>query len=122
MGSRLFLRYALASLAPVLALGLALVHTEHRAGLERGLVQGRAQASVIEQMAISPALGRDDLSSGLDLGEREHLQTATDLAIFSGSVARLRLRGSCRGCPSWVPTRQMLCTVVSASASSVRST
>jgi diguanylate cyclase (GGDEF)-like protein len=92
VGSRLFLRYALASLVPVLALGLALVRSDQRAGLERGLAQGRAQASVIEQMAIAPALGGHDLSRGVDSDELERLQRATDLAIFSGSVSRLRLR------------------------------
>src|SRR5919107_3353429 len=92
VGSQLFLRYALASLVPVLALGLALVRSDQRAGLERGLAQGRAQASVIEQMAIAPALGRHDLASGLDADELARLQSATDLAIFSGSVSRLRLR------------------------------
>jgi diguanylate cyclase (GGDEF)-like protein len=92
VGSRLFLWYALASLVPVLALGLALVRTDQQAGLQRGLAQGRAQASVIEQMAISPALAGHDLSRGLDTDERERLQSATDLAIFSGSVSRIRLR------------------------------
>jgi diguanylate cyclase (GGDEF)-like protein len=92
VGSRLFLRYALASLVPVLALGLALVSSDRQAGLQRGLAQGRAQASVIEQMAISPALGGHDLDRGLDDDELQRLQSATDLAIFSGSVSRLRLR------------------------------
>jgi diguanylate cyclase len=92
VASRLFLRYALASLVPVLALGLALVSTDRQAGLQRGLAQGRAQASVIEQMAISPALAGHDLTRGVDADEVERLQSATDLAIFSGSVARLRLR------------------------------
>jgi len=92
VGSRLFLRYALASLVPVLALGLTLVRSDQQAGLERGLGQGRAQAAVIEQMAISPALGGHDLAGGLDAGERDRLRQATDLAIFSGSVSRLRLR------------------------------
>jgi diguanylate cyclase (GGDEF)-like protein len=92
LGSRLFLRYALASLVPVLALGLTLVRSDQQAGVERGLGQGRAQAAVIEQMAISPALSGHDLSRGLDTDEVDRLQRATDLAIFSGSVARLRLR------------------------------
>ena len=92
VGSRLFLRYALASLVPVLALGLALVRSDQQAGLQRGLAQGRAQASIIEQMAISPALDGHDLTDGLDTAEVRRLQSATDLAIFSGSVARLRLR------------------------------
>ena len=58
VGSRLFGVYALASLVPVLVLGVVLVDTERAAGVERGLAQGRAQADVVEQMAVSPAPGQ----------------------------------------------------------------
>ncbi len=91
-GSGLFLRYAAASLLPVLLLGLFLVRSDQDAGVERGLSQGRAQAAVIEQMAVSPALQGHDLEAGLSSSEREALQRATDLPIFSGSISRLRLR------------------------------
>jgi diguanylate cyclase (GGDEF)-like protein len=90
--SNLFLLFAAASLAPVILLGLVLIHGYQDQALQRGMAQGRAQAAVIQEMAIAPALRGNDLSQGLSAVERERLQSATDLAIFSGSVARLRLR------------------------------
>jgi len=90
-GSSLFAIYALASLVPVGLLGAVLVRGYQEQGREHGRDQGRAQAAVIEEMAIAPALGHADLSAGLDTAVRERLQSATDLAIFNGSVSRLHL-------------------------------
>jgi diguanylate cyclase (GGDEF)-like protein len=92
VGSRLFAAYAAASLVPVALLGVVLVHDYRREALASGLAQGRAQAAVIEEMAIAPALTGADLDHQLTATERERLQNATDLAIFNGSVIRLRLR------------------------------
>jgi len=91
-GSRLFVIYAIASLVPVLLLGLALSRGYRHEALDRALAQGRAQAAVIEEMAIAPVLGRHDLGEGLRKSERQSLLDATELASFSGSVVRLRLR------------------------------
>ena len=91
-GSRLFVVYAIASFVPLAVLGAALLHGYQDQGAARGRDQGRAQAAVIEEMAVAPALSGADLSTGLTDAERERLQAATDLAIFNGSVARLRLR------------------------------
>jgi diguanylate cyclase (GGDEF)-like protein len=91
-GSRLFLIYAVASLVPVLLLGVVLSRGYRHEALDRALVQGRAQAAVIEEMAIAPVLGRHDLGDGVKAAERRSLLDATELAIFSGSVVRLRLR------------------------------
>ncbi|GAA4350353.1 putative bifunctional diguanylate cyclase/phosphodiesterase [Angustibacter luteus] len=91
-GSRLFVVYAIASFVPLAVLGAALLHGYQDQGAARGRDQGRAQAAVIEEMAVAPALSGADLSTGLTGAERERLQAATDLAIFNGSVARLRLR------------------------------
>jgi diguanylate cyclase (GGDEF)-like protein len=91
-GSRLFVVYAVASLIPVAVLGAVLLHGYQDQGNARGRAQGQAQAAVIEEMAIAPALSGVDLSKGLTDSERSRLQAATDLAIFNGSVARLRLR------------------------------
>jgi diguanylate cyclase len=93
VGSRLFAAYAAASLVPVVLLGVALVRDYRREALESGLAQGRAQAAVIGEMAIAPALTGADLDHQLTARERARLQDATDLAIFNGSVVRLRLRG-----------------------------
>lgn len=90
--SRLFLVYAVASFVPVLLLGLILVRNDQHTGLAWGLQQGRAQAAVIEETAIAPALGSHDLAEGLSQTEVGNLRQATDLAVFSGSVTRLRVR------------------------------
>ncbi len=91
-GTKLFLTYAVASLLPVLALGAVLADANRSDAVDRGLEYGRAQAAVVEEMAIAPALQGTDLALGLTDGERRRLQTATDLAIFRGSIERLRLR------------------------------
>lgn len=91
-GSRLFLIYAGASLVPVLLLGVVLADKDRSTGVSLGLDQGRAQAAVIEQTAIAPAVGGDDLAAGLSRSGLAHVRQATDLAIFAGSVIRLRLR------------------------------
>jgi len=92
-GTTLLAVYAAASLIPVGALGVVLTNGYHDAGITHALDQGRAQAAVIEQMAIGPAVTGADLAQGLSDGEKERLHKATDLAIFHGSVARLRLVG-----------------------------
>jgi diguanylate cyclase len=91
-GSRLFGIYAAASLVPVALLGAVLLHGYRQQAVQEGLEHGRAQADVIEEMAVAPALRGTDLARGLSPDERDRLQSATDLAIFKGSVARLRLR------------------------------
>jgi diguanylate cyclase (GGDEF)-like protein len=91
-GTKLFITYALVSLVPVVALGAVLAEGNRSDAVERGLEYGRAQAAVVEEMALAPALHGEDLTLGLTAGERRRLQTATDLAIFRGSIERLRLR------------------------------
>jgi diguanylate cyclase (GGDEF)-like protein len=95
-GSRLFALYVLASLVPISVIGAVAVHGDTKAGAEFGRDWGRAQSAVIEQMVIAPALRGADLTLGLDAAERGRLQSATDLAIFNGTVSHLRLR-SLRG-------------------------
>ncbi|HZX98073.1 MAG TPA: EAL domain-containing protein [Dermatophilaceae bacterium] len=91
-GSRLFALYVLASLVPISVIGVVAVRGDAQAGSEFGRDWGRAQSAVIEQMAIAPALRGADLSLGLNKAERGRLQSATDLAIFNGTVSHLRLR------------------------------
>jgi diguanylate cyclase (GGDEF)-like protein len=88
----LFATYAAASLVPVVALGVVLAQGNQKDSVQRGLQYGLAHAAVIEETAIAPALRGDDLADGLTSGERQRLRAATDLAIFRGSVLRLRLR------------------------------
>jgi diguanylate cyclase len=91
-GTRLFVGYAVISLLPILVLGTVLANGNRQDGVARGLAHGRAQAAVVEEMAIAPALRGLDLRRGLSLREQRRLREATDLAIYRGSVVRLLLR------------------------------
>jgi len=97
--SRLFAIYSLASLVPVCVLGAVLARGYQQQGVEQGRRQGLAQAVVIEEMAVAPALRGVDLARGLTSSERARLASATDLAIFNGSVTHLRLRSFDGGVP-----------------------
>ncbi|MBM7806921.1 diguanylate cyclase (GGDEF)-like protein [Geodermatophilus bullaregiensis] len=92
VGTRLFAAYAAASLVPVVVLGGVLAAGIRQDAVDRALEYGSAQAAVVEEMAIAPALRGQDLAMGLTEAERERLQMATDLAVFRGSILRLRLR------------------------------
>jgi len=91
-GPRLFFIYVIVSLIPIALLGAVLVWRDQQSGTERALAQARAQADVIMQMAISPALDTRSLSDGLTAAELSGLWAATDLAIYSGSLNAIRLR------------------------------
>ncbi len=90
--SRLFAVYAALSAVPVVVLGGVLDQTYRSDARLQGVARGQEQAAVIEEMAVSPALSGEDLRLGLSDSERERLSAATDLAVYQGSVLRLRLR------------------------------
>ncbi len=56
VGTRLFAVYAAASLVPVLLLGAGLAAGFRQDAIDRALEYGAAQAAVVEEMAIAPAL------------------------------------------------------------------
>lgn len=91
-GPRLFITYAVVSLIPVVLLGALLMWHDKRANTDRALRQAEDQANVIMQMAIAPALDTRSLSEGLTAAELSRLWAATDLSIYTGSVAAIRLR------------------------------
>ncbi|MEU4693069.1 bifunctional diguanylate cyclase/phosphodiesterase [Actinoplanes sp. NPDC023714] len=90
--------YAAASLVPVVALGALVLEGYRRDAAEQGREQGLAQAAVIAEIAVAPALNADDVGAstniddGLTLAQSAGLQDSTEQAIFRGSVLRLRLR------------------------------
>jgi diguanylate cyclase (GGDEF)-like protein len=91
-GSRLFAIYSVVSLLPLGALGVVLTCGVRDDATKEGQDQGKAQAAVIAEMAIAPALDDADLSRGITAGQRDSLAKATDLALYHGSVLRMRLR------------------------------
>jgi diguanylate cyclase (GGDEF)-like protein len=76
---------------PVGLLGAVLVRGYQRAAAADGLRQGVSQAVVIKEMAVIPALREVDLTQGVTATVRQRLQSATELAVFNGSVLRLRV-------------------------------
>ncbi|GIF19636.1 hypothetical protein Ate02nite_23660 [Paractinoplanes tereljensis] len=69
-----------------------LLNGVHDDATKQGQDQGMAQAAVIAEMAVAPALDDADLARGLTEDQRESLAKATDLALYHGSVLRMRLR------------------------------
>ena len=90
-GTWLFVGSAVASLIPVVALGAALAGLERDKAAEHALEYGRAQAAVIEEMAIAPALrgGGGPLHDTISVREDRRLLDAIRLAINDSSVMRL---------------------------------
>src|SRR5581483_1040632 len=89
--ARLFAKYALIGLIPVLALGIALGVSLRHEAQQRGLDQARAEARLISHTAVEPLLDGRPLSAGVSAGERAHL---SELVARSrpNDVLRLRLR------------------------------
>jgi diguanylate cyclase (GGDEF)-like protein len=97
LGSRLFATYAAASLVPVVGISVLLAGGAKADGIETGLLQATAQAAVIQQMAIGPALrdahlDGDDPHEELSPDALDRLGEATQLAVFNASVLHLRVR------------------------------
>ncbi|MFC7535569.1 putative bifunctional diguanylate cyclase/phosphodiesterase [Actinoplanes sp. GCM10030250] len=96
--TRLFATYAAASLVPVVALGAMMVQTYRGDAADQGRAQGLAQAAVIAEMAIAPALNTgetvasDGITDGLTVVQVEGMRAATEQAVFRGAVLRVRLR------------------------------
>ncbi|GAA0535928.1 hypothetical protein GCM10010172_16550 [Paractinoplanes ferrugineus] len=82
----------MASLLPLGALAAVLLHGVREDATKQGQDQGMAQAAVIAEMAVAPALDDADLARGLTEDQRESLAKSTDLALYHGTVLRMRLR------------------------------
>jgi diguanylate cyclase len=90
--SRLFVTYAVASLVPVLLLGLVLAGSYRRDANARGLSEGRSEAGLLARTAVAPLLSGRDLRDNLTAGETRSLRRMSREAIASGQILRLRLR------------------------------
>jgi diguanylate cyclase (GGDEF)-like protein len=88
----LFAVYAVASLVPVLLLGVVLAASFRREANQRGLDEGRAAAALIARTAVDPLLSGQSLAQGLSAGERSRLRALVRQAVGEKQVLRLRLR------------------------------
>ena len=82
----------MASILPLGALGTLMLRGVQDDAAKQGQDQGKAQAAAIAEMAIAPALDDADLTRGVTADQREALAKATDLALYHGTVLRMRLR------------------------------
>ena len=87
---RLFMIYALISLAPVLVLGVVLAESYQSEARQRGLAEGWSEAALVAETAVEPLLAGHPLSDGLTPTELSGLRRLT--AISDQSIVRLRLR------------------------------
>jgi diguanylate cyclase (GGDEF)-like protein len=88
---RLFAVYAIVSALPVIALGFILAGNFRAEALQRGLSEGRAEASLIASTAVRPLLNGRPLSAGLTSVETRRLQLLVRGSI-GRTILRLRLR------------------------------
>src|SRR6202012_5294431 len=88
---RLFAVYAIVSALPVIALGFILAGSFRSEALQRGLSEGRSEASLIAATAVRPLLNGRPLSAGLTAVETQRLQLLVRGSI-GRSILRLRLR------------------------------
>jgi diguanylate cyclase (GGDEF)-like protein len=89
---RLFATYAIASLIPVLVLGLVLASNYHRNANSRGLAEGRTEAGLLAQTAVGPLVSSHSLPNVLSAAATARLQRLSNEAIASKQIVRLRLR------------------------------
>ena len=89
--TRLFALYAVASLLPVLALGLVLARSFRSEANQDGLNEGRAQAALVARTAIEPLLDGHRLGR-LTAVEHRAVQALTKRVLARGDVLRLRIR------------------------------
>jgi diguanylate cyclase (GGDEF)-like protein len=89
---RLFATYAVASLIPVIVLGLVLAGGYRSTAEARGLSEARSQASLLAETAVTPLLGQSRLTDDLTPTEVASLRRMSAAAVASGEITRLRIR------------------------------
>jgi hypothetical protein len=89
---RLFAFYAAVSLVPVLVLGIVLAASLRAEARQRGLTEGRAEASLVARTAVEPLLDGRPLTLGLGATEKAALRRLTTRAIGEGDLLRMRVR------------------------------
>jgi diguanylate cyclase (GGDEF)-like protein len=90
--ARLFGIYAVATLVPVVLLGVVLAITFRNDANRRGLAEGRSEAALIAQTAVEPQLDGSQLSAGLSRPENAAMKRLVARAVGGHDVLRLRLR------------------------------
>ena len=90
--ARLFAKYAVICLVPVLILGVVLAASLANEARQRGLSEGRHEALLIAQTAVQPLLDPRPITPHLGATERVGLQRLVAAAVHNGKILRLRVR------------------------------
>ena len=91
-GLGLFAFYVVATLVPILVLGVVLARTYRQDLDEQGLHDAGEISSIVVEATVSPHLSGDTLSNGLTAEERAGLVTSLGPILGEGTALRLRLR------------------------------
>jgi diguanylate cyclase (GGDEF)-like protein len=89
---RLLIRYAVATLFPVLLLGVVLSLLLRAQAEDRGLAQARDRAALAGQVVFAPLLQGVDLRAGVDAVRRQALAAAGARVAVGDRVLRFRVR------------------------------
>ena len=84
-------KFALASLIPLVLLGVVLAHVLRDEIRQRALVHARQSASLLEQALVQPRLSRADLSTGLSATRTDELDRALAPSFASKDIARIKV-------------------------------
>jgi PAS domain S-box-containing protein len=90
--ARLFGKYAVISLVPVLALGVALAVSWSSEAHQRGLSEGRSEALLVAQTAVQPLLDPGAITAHLSAEEKTGLTRLVAAAVHNHKILRLRVR------------------------------
>jgi diguanylate cyclase (GGDEF)-like protein len=90
--ARLFITYALITAVPVVLLGLVLAASFRTEATQRGVAEGRSEATLVAQTAVEPILDGRPLSQGMSPTEVAALDRLVKRAVGDKHVLRMRLR------------------------------
>ena len=90
--ARLFAKYAVICLVPVLILGAVLAASLAGEARARGLSEGRREALLVAQTAVQPLLDARPITPSLGADERTGLRRLVAAAVHNKKILRLRVR------------------------------
>ena len=90
--ARLFAKYAVICLVPVLILGVVLAASLAGEARQRGLSEGRREALLVAQTAVQPLLEPRPITANLTAGETAELRRLVTDAVRNRKILRLRVR------------------------------
>jgi PAS domain S-box-containing protein len=90
--ARLFAKYAVICLVPVLILGAVLAASLAGEARARGLSEGRREALLVAQTAVQPLLDAKPITPNLSAEERADLRGLVAAAVRNKKILRLRVR------------------------------